>query len=270
MNIKELFEGVEPELPGAPEGIQIMTPQQFIAKSAQGEEPEPEEEVSESKMAELDMDLDDPELSDREFEKIYGLTRREAREEFSRTNTWDFPDFRDPNKKLHEQGVAKGFPHDVDHMPGKTVKHQDTNCTTCHGRKSMYKLGGKLFSDNKPGAAKVKCPSCRGTGEKQGVAEAAKWRHDDLEGKTWRSADWDDGDLSPGKIQIDRHGKDVDDSGDELNARPGMWGGKYKRMTKKGTPTQHELGMQNNTKMRMKMQNKQGGLTGPKGRLPEE
>ena len=106
--------------------------------------------------------------------------------------------------------------------------------------------------------------------KKQGVAEAAKWRHDDLEGKTWRSADWDDGDLSPGKIQIDRHGKDVDDSGDELNARPGMWGGKYKRMTKKGTPTQHELGMQNNTKMRMKMQNKKGGLTGPKGRLPEE
>jgi hypothetical protein len=109
MNIKELFEGVEPELPGAPEGIQIMTPQQFIAKSAQGEEPEPEQEVSESKMAELDMDLDDPELSDREFEKIYGMSRREAREEFSRTNTWDFPDVRDPNKKLHEQGVAEGF-----------------------------------------------------------------------------------------------------------------------------------------------------------------
>jgi len=48
MNIKELFEGVEPKLPGAPAGIQIMTPQQFIAKSAQGEEPEPEQEVAES------------------------------------------------------------------------------------------------------------------------------------------------------------------------------------------------------------------------------
>jgi len=174
MNIKELFEGVEPELPGAPEGIQIMTPQQFIAKSAQGEEPEPEEEVSESKMAELDMDLDDPELSDREFEKIYGMSRREAREEFSQTNKWDFPDVRDPNKKLHEQGVAEGFPHDVDHMPGKTIKHQDTNCTTCHGRKSMYKLGSKLFADNKQGAEKVKCPTCKGTGDKPGVAEGAE------------------------------------------------------------------------------------------------
>jgi len=107
MNIKELFEGAEPELPGAPEGIQIMTPQQFIAKSAQGEEPEPEQEVSESKMAELDMDLDDPELSDREFEKIYGMSRREAREEFSQTNKWDFPDVRDPNKKLHEEGQKR-------------------------------------------------------------------------------------------------------------------------------------------------------------------
>ena len=106
--------------------------------------------------------------------------------------------------------------------------------------------------------------------KEQGMAEAAKWRRDDLKGKTWRSADWDDGDLSPGKIQIDRHGKDVDDSGDELKARPGMWGGKYKRMTKKGTPTQHELGMQNNLKMRIKMQNKQGGLSSPKGPLPEE
>jgi len=48
MNLKELYEGTVPKLPGAAEGIQIMTPQQFIAKSAQGEEPEPEQEVAES------------------------------------------------------------------------------------------------------------------------------------------------------------------------------------------------------------------------------
>ena len=75
-------------------------------------------------------------------------------------------------EKEKKQGVAEGFPHDVDHMPGKTVKHQNTNCTTCHGRKSMYKLGSKLFADNKPGAEKVKCPTCKGTGDKQGVTEA--------------------------------------------------------------------------------------------------
>ena len=39
MNFKELYEGVEPTMPGAPKGIQIMTPQQFVAKSAAGEMP---------------------------------------------------------------------------------------------------------------------------------------------------------------------------------------------------------------------------------------
>jgi len=33
MNFKELFEGVEPSMPGAPSGIAIMTPQQFVAKA---------------------------------------------------------------------------------------------------------------------------------------------------------------------------------------------------------------------------------------------
>ena len=44
MNFKELFEGVEPKMPGAPSGIQIMTPQQFVAKA--GDMPG-EEEVDE-------------------------------------------------------------------------------------------------------------------------------------------------------------------------------------------------------------------------------
>ena len=33
MNFQELFEGATPKLPGAPQGIQIMTPQQFVAKA---------------------------------------------------------------------------------------------------------------------------------------------------------------------------------------------------------------------------------------------
>lgn len=69
---------------------------------------------------------------------------------------------------LHE---GEGFPHDVDHMPGQTIKHQNTNCTACSGRKSMYKLGGKLHADNKKGATKVVCPTCKGTGDKQSVKE---------------------------------------------------------------------------------------------------
>lgn len=79
-----------------------------------------------------------------------------------------------PAGKVLEQGVSEGLPGSLsksDYTPGKTVKHKDTNCTTCHGRKAMYKLGNKLYADNKPGATKVKCPSCKGTGDKQGVAE---------------------------------------------------------------------------------------------------
>jgi len=70
MNIKELFEGVEPELPGAPEGIQIMTPQQFIAKSAQGEEPEPEEEVAEGKDITVSFEVDSENAYNRVMKKF--------------------------------------------------------------------------------------------------------------------------------------------------------------------------------------------------------
>ncbi len=42
MNFIELLEGIEPKLPGAPKGVQIMTPQQFVTKSAGEEEPESE------------------------------------------------------------------------------------------------------------------------------------------------------------------------------------------------------------------------------------
>jgi hypothetical protein len=44
MKIQHLLEGTEPKLPGAPKGIQIMTPQQFVAKA--GDMPG-EEEVDE-------------------------------------------------------------------------------------------------------------------------------------------------------------------------------------------------------------------------------
>lgn len=38
MKYLELFEGVEPKLPGAPSGIKVMTPQQFVAKAVDEEE----------------------------------------------------------------------------------------------------------------------------------------------------------------------------------------------------------------------------------------
>jgi hypothetical protein len=44
MNFKELLEGAEPKMPGAPSGISIMTPQQFVAKAGDSK---PEEELKE-------------------------------------------------------------------------------------------------------------------------------------------------------------------------------------------------------------------------------
>lgn len=67
-----------------------------------------------------------------------------------------------------------------------------------------------------------------------------------------------------------KHQGVAEGSADELNARPGMWRGDAKRMTAKGKPTKDELGMQDNLKNRIKASNKKGGLTGPKGVLPEQ
>lgn len=83
----------------------------------------------------------------------------------------------DNDKNNSDKTVTEGLPGSLsksDYTPGKTVKHTDTNCTTCHGRKVMYQLDSKLFADNKKGATKVKCPTCKGTGDKQGVAEGSE------------------------------------------------------------------------------------------------
>ena len=125
--------------------------------------------VSESKMAELDMDLDDPELSDREFEKIYGMSRREAREEFSKTNQWDFPDVRDPNKKLHEQGVAEGSLTEMDKsspQPGRDGKVSHKT----YGSRDNYKLGDPERMAKQVSAEKAK-KDALDILKKQGVAE---------------------------------------------------------------------------------------------------
>ena len=47
MKITHLLEGATPKLPGAFAGVQVMTPQQFVAKSAEGQEPGPEQDVEE-------------------------------------------------------------------------------------------------------------------------------------------------------------------------------------------------------------------------------
>jgi len=87
------------------DGTLVITDPWFSQAVAESSKPG----VAEGKMAELDMDLEDPEISDKQFEKMYGMTRKEARDQFSQTDMWAFPELRDPNKPLHEQGVAEAL-----------------------------------------------------------------------------------------------------------------------------------------------------------------
>lgn len=72
--------------------------------------------------------------------------------------------------------------------------------------------------------------------------------------------------------KIDTQKEEVElDEEDELDQRPQAWRPKNDpRVKKDGKPTKFELGMQDNLKQRIKMKQSQGGLTGPRGSLPEE
>jgi len=73
MNFKELLEGSEPKMPGAPGGIKIMTPQQFVAKAGDSKsEEESEEELKEFAPYDYnDSDDFDGEEDDEELRSLY-------------------------------------------------------------------------------------------------------------------------------------------------------------------------------------------------------
>lgn len=100
MNFKELFEGTVPKLPGAVSGIQVMTPQQFVAKSTASEEPKPEEGV-----AEADGDLLGAQtrpLGGQEFQDYMG---RIAGREKGKTDKYKLP-------YIHRSSVIKYYSED--------------------------------------------------------------------------------------------------------------------------------------------------------------
>lgn len=89
MKYLELFEGVEPKLPGAPSGIKVMTPQQFVAKAGD------EEEVDEAtKLPASTRDIGGQELQDY-------LGRIEKREKL-KTDKYKLP-------YIHRSSVVKYY-----------------------------------------------------------------------------------------------------------------------------------------------------------------
>ncbi len=76
--------------------------------------------------------------------------------------------FKTPAEFNASFGIKESFPYDVDHMPGPTVDKLSKGCTTCHGRKAVYKLpNGSVRADNVKGAKRIACPTCKGTGIKE-------------------------------------------------------------------------------------------------------
>jgi hypothetical protein len=190
MNFKELFEGAEPKMPGAPGGIQIMTPQQFVAKAGDMPGEDDEQGVEEGygrnsyayrKDGGANDERHDLDPTDWYFVKdgkmfaisVYPRQEQEAISlGYSRTRA-------EAKAKAGQQGVAEGGYPEVDHMPGPTIKRTQTGCKRCHGKGYVYKTpDGETHPMNRPDAKKYKCGKCAGIGfvkvAEQGVAEGSQ------------------------------------------------------------------------------------------------
>lgn len=106
MNFKELFEGTEPKLPGAPRGIQVMTPQQFVAKAGDMPDEESEEGVAEASRAGSRKSREDAKT--KEINRHAGLYAYHTKQ----GNKHEAAKHKAELDKLHnqvaEQGVAEG------------------------------------------------------------------------------------------------------------------------------------------------------------------
>ena len=102
MKFIELFEGATPKLPGAPKGVDIMTPEQFLAKAGDmpGEESDEEGVAEEVDTGEYD--------ARRPTHK--GETTPEQEKKF-RDKVRQYGDELEQRQKEKEQGVAEGEEH---------------------------------------------------------------------------------------------------------------------------------------------------------------
>jgi hypothetical protein len=148
MKIQHLLEGTEPKLPGAPKGIQIMTPQQFVAKA--GDMPG-EEEVDEGYPKHQDLS---------------GVSTDKLKAYLAKQSQQSVPGEGSQVKRVRaelqrrSQGVAEGyqfkgpFPFDVDHMPGAV--HRDGDRTTDNVKsnnkrdwdRAVNSINARVFDDN--------------------------------------------------------------------------------------------------------------------------
>ena len=244
MNFKELLEGAEPKMPGAPKGISIMTPQQFVAKAGDMSD---EEEVDEGYPKHQDLsgvstDKLKAYLAKQSQQSVPGegsqvkrvqaeLQRRsqgvaEGSEQDAHQMALEKLQkaLKNPNvpaekkkeiaKQIEyqrsklKQGVAEAIP-DVDHMPGPTIKRTQTGCKRCHGKGYVYKTpDGETHPMNRPDAKKYKCGKCAGIGfvkvTEQGVAEGKDDKIAQLKKDHDTAVHWSKNEKSPQKREAAR------------------------------------------------------------------
>ena len=123
MNFKELLEGAEPKMPGAPSGIKIMTPQQFVADAGDSKSDDEEElkEFAPYDHNDSDDDFDGKENDD-ELRSLYD-TKFELEAELDYADEEDREHLESELEDVHarilelkpdailEQGVAEGQEH---------------------------------------------------------------------------------------------------------------------------------------------------------------
>ena len=171
MKFIELLEGAEPKMPGAPSGISIMTPQQFVAKAGDSK---PEEEINE--FAPYDHNDSDDDFDGEEDDELRSLydTKFELEAELDYADEEDREHLESELEDVHarilelkpdailEQGVAEGAEEDM----SKEAKAMATGkCPHCHG---------PVEKKEHPTLTQYHCAKCgiRASVDKQGVAES--------------------------------------------------------------------------------------------------
>lgn len=135
MNFKELLEGAEPKMPGAPSGIKIMTPQQFVADAGDSKSDDEEELKEFAPYDHNDSDDDFDDEGDDELRSLYD-TKFELEAELDYADEEDREHLESELEDVHarilelkpdailEQGVAEGSENILPRGTAVTVLHK--------------------------------------------------------------------------------------------------------------------------------------------------
>ena len=159
MNFKELLEGAEPKMPGAPSGIKIMTPQQFVADAGDSKSDDEEELKEFAPYDHNDSDDDFDDEGDDELRSLYD-TKFELEAELDYADEEDREHLESELEDVHarilelkpdailEQGVAEGKEDKIAQLKKdhETAVHWSKNETSPQKREAARQKAEKIKS----------------------------------------------------------------------------------------------------------------------------